>query len=175
MAISLYDLSVASYLQTLGAVSGFLDRGLDHCRDNNIDPAEIVETRLFADMLPFRFQIVSVAHHSVGAIEGVKKGVFNPPGETPPLDYAGLQKLVADARASLQQVTVAEIEALEGRDVVFAFRDFKMPFTAQGFLMSFSLPNFYFHATTAYDILRNKGVPLGKRDFMGSLRLKTAA
>ncbi len=55
---------------------------------------------------------------------------------------------------------------------VFHIRDFKMPFTAEGFLMSFSLPNFYFHATTAYDILRSKGVPLGKRDYMGQMRMK---
>ena len=98
MAISLYDLSVASFLQTLGGVAGFLQRGLDHCRDNNTDPSEIVETRLYGDMLPFRFQIVSVAHHSLGAIEGVQRGQFAPPGETPPHDYAALQKLVADAR-----------------------------------------------------------------------------
>jgi hypothetical protein len=106
------------------------------------------------------------------AIEGVRKGVFTPPPELPPLDYAGLQKVVADARAALERLTAADVDALEGRDVVFQFRDFKMPFTAEGFLLSFSLPNFYFHATTAYDILRSKGVPLGKRDFMGSLRLK---
>jgi hypothetical protein len=173
MAIALYDLSVASYLQTLGGVAGFLDRGLDHCRDNNIDPNEIVETCLFPDMLPFRFQIWSVAHHSAGAIEGVKNGLFKPPAQLPPLDYAGLQKVVADARASLQALTADEVNALEGHDVVFQFRDFKMPFTAEGFVLSFSLPNFYFHATTAYDILRSKGVPLGKRDFMGQLRLKS--
>jgi hypothetical protein len=124
-------------------------------------------------MLPFRFQIISVAHHSIGAIEGVKQGVFRPPGEMPPLDFAALQKLVADAREALQKVTPAEVNALEGRDMEFQFRDFKMPFTAEGFLMSFSLPNFYFHAATAYDILRSKGVPLGKRDFMGALRMRS--
>jgi hypothetical protein len=57
--------------------------------------------------------------------------------------------------------------------VTFQFRDFKLPFTAENFLLSFSLPNFHFHATTAYDILRMKGVPLGKPDYMGQLRLKT--
>ena len=172
MAISLYDLSVASYLQTLGAVSGFLERGLAHCRDNNIDPEEIVETRFYGDMLPFRFQLISVAHHSAGAIAGVKAGAFGPPTESRPLNYAQLQELVAEARATLSQVTPAEIDALEGTDVTFQIRDFKLPFTAETFLMSFSLPNFYFHAATAYDILRSKGVPLGKRDFMGELRLK---
>jgi len=57
--------------------------------------------------------------------------------------------------------------------VVFQMRDFKVPFTAENFILSFSLPNFHFHATTAYDILRTKGVPLGKRDYMGALRMKT--
>lgn len=173
MAISLYDLSVGSYLQTLGGVAGFLQRGLDHCRDNSIDPSEIVETRLHGDMLPFRFQVVSVAHHSLGAIEGVKKGEFGPPGGDMPGDYAGLQALVAKATEGLKALSADEVNALEGGDVVFKIGDFKLPFTAEGFLMSFSLPNFYFHATTAYDILRQKGVPLGKRDFMGSLRLKS--
>lgn len=172
MATSLYDLSVASYLQTLGGVAGFLDRGLAHCADGRVDPAEIVETRLIPDMLPFRFQILSVAHHSIGAIEGLKTGAFAPPGDMLPVDYEGLQKVVADAREALKRLDPAEINALEGRDVVFKFRDFNMPFTAEGFIMSFSLPNFYFHATAAYDILRAKGVPLGKRDFTGQLRLK---
>jgi Domain of unknown function (DUF1993) len=115
MAISLYDLSVASFLQTLGGVAGFLQRGLDHFR--NTDPSEIVETRLYGDMLPFRFQIVSVAHHSLGAIEGVQRGLFAPPGETPPHDYAALQKLVADARDGLLRLTPDEVNALEGREV----------------------------------------------------------
>jgi hypothetical protein len=67
------------------------------------------------------------------------------------------------------------VNALEGGEVVFQIRDFKMLFTAENFLMSFSMPNFYFHATTAYDILRSKGVPLGKRDFMGQMRMKQPA
>src|SRR5947208_10357703 len=79
MALSLYDASVANYLQTLGAVSGFLDRALAHFREQGIDPEKIVEARLWADMQPFRFQIVSVAQHSRGAIEGVQRGEFKPP------------------------------------------------------------------------------------------------
>jgi hypothetical protein len=174
MAIALYDLTVASFLQTLGGVNGFLERGLAHCRDNNIDPEEIVETRLWGDMLPFRFQLVSVAHHSLGAIEGVKAGAFAPPSEQRPLTYVQLQGLVAEARDKLAKLSRDEVNALEGSDVTFQIRDFKMPFTAENFLMSFSMPNFYFHATTAYDILRSKGVPLGKRDFMGQMRMKAA-
>jgi uncharacterized protein len=171
MAISLYDSSVACFLQTLGGVEGFLGRGLAHCKEKNIDPNEIVETRLFPDMLPFRYQVLAVAGHSIGAIRGVKQGLFSPATEMPPLDYAGLQKVITDAREALQQFAPADVEALEGKDVLFQIRDIKMPFKAEGFLLSFSLPNFHFHATTAYDILRMKGVPLGKRDYMGKLRL----
>lgn len=172
MAISLYDVSVTSFLQTLGGAATVLDRGLAHFQDNNIDPNELVDVRLYPDMLPFWFQIVSVAHHSRGAIEGVRNGVFSPGGGAPPFTYADLQKLVADARAELTALDPAEVNGFEGKEVFFQFGERKMPFTAEGFLMSFSLPNLHFHATTAYDILRTKGVPLGKRDYMGALRLK---
>ena len=173
MAISLYDATVAGFQQTLAGVAGFLDRGLAHCRDNNIDPETLVETRLYGDMHPLRFQVQQVAHHSIGAIEAAKAGVFLPPTNLPPEDYVALQKRVADARGSLGKLTAAEVNDLEGRDVVFQISERKMLFTAQGFLLSLSLPNFFFHAATAYDILRSQGVPLGKRDFMGPLRLKS--
>ena len=173
MATSLYDLSVACYLQTLGGVGAVLDKGLAHFTANNINPDEVADVRLFADMLPFRFQVHAVAHHSLGAIEGMKKGVFTPPPQLPAHDYRGLQKQIADAREALTKMTPAEVNAFEGRDVVFQMRDFKMPFTAENFVLSFSLPNFHFHATTTYDILRLKGVPLGKRDYMGPPRLKS--
>jgi hypothetical protein len=124
-------------------------------------------------MLPFRFQIVSVAHHSRGAMEAAKNGVFVPPTGKPDLDYAGLQALVTHAHNELSSLTPEAVNALVGRDVVFKMGERSMPFTAEGFLMSFSLPNFYFHATTTYDILRHKGAPLGKRDFMGRLKLKS--
>jgi hypothetical protein len=172
MAISLYDVSVTSYLQTLGGVAGFLERGLAHFQDSGGDPEAIVETRLHNDMLPFRFQIVSVAHHSRGAIEGAKAGVFRPPTMPEGLTYAGLQALVTDAQAALKTVTPDEVNALEGRDMAFQLGERSMPFTVEGFILSFSLPNFHFHATTAYDILRQAGVPLGKRDYLGALRLK---
>jgi hypothetical protein len=172
MAFSLYDATVANYLQILGAVGGFLEKSLTHFREMCIDPAEIVETRLTPDMLPFRFQIVSVAHHSRGAMEAAKNGVFAPSSAKRDLDYAALQALVAEARNELSVLTPEAINALVGRDVTFKVGDRALPFTTEGFLMSFSLPNFFFHATTAYDILRHKGAPLGKRDFMGKLKLK---
>lgn len=172
MAVSFYDASVGNYLQIMGATSGVLEKGLAHCREASIDPEAIVDTRLAGDMLPFSFQIHSVVHHSLGAIEAFKSGVFRPPGEKPRHSYAQLQGLLGETLATLKKLTPEEVNALEGNDVVFEFRDMKMPFTATGFLFSFSLPNFYFHATTAYDILRSKGAKLGKRDFMGALRMK---
>jgi hypothetical protein len=172
MAISFYDASVASYVQILGATSGVLEKSLVHFHAKGIDPETIVETRLIPDMLPFSFQIHSIVHHSLQAIEGIKRGVFTPPGEKPPHTYIQLQALVGDTLSSLKKLSPDEVNALEANDVVFEIRGMKMPFTASGFLLSFSLPNFYFHAATAYDILRSKGAPLGKRDFMGSPRMK---
>lgn len=172
MGTSLYDLSVASYLQVLGAINGFMEKGANYCKENQIDTDTIAETRIYPNMLPFRFQVYSISHHSKGAIEGVKSGVFKPPPKIPSLNYAGLQELVSDAHLALSELTPEEINAFEDKDVLFQMGEFKLPFTAPNFIMSFSFPNFYFHATTAYSILRSVGVPLGKRDFLGVPRMK---
>jgi hypothetical protein len=172
MAISLYDCSVTSFLQVLGAVSAFLEKGRAHLVETGKDPEAIVTTRLHDDMLPFAFQIASVAHHSKGALAGAKAGLFHPPGPPGQPTYAELQKWVADAQAELKALTPDEVNALEGKDLVFHLGSRQLPFTVENFLLSFSTPNLHFHATTAYDILRQAGVPLGKRDYMGALRLK---
>jgi uncharacterized protein len=172
MAVSLYEVSVGTYRQILGGVVGVLDKGRQHCQESGIELPDLVETSLYPDMLPLRFQLLSVVHHSLGAIDGVKAGVFSPPQQNPDVDYDGLQQLVVDASASLGALTADEVNGLEGNDMEFRMGDFSMPFTAEGFLLSFSLPNFYFHATTTYDILRSKGVPVGKRDFMGQPKLR---
>jgi hypothetical protein len=183
MTISLYDATVAPFVQILGGVAGCLDRGLAHCREAGLETGELVEARLHPDMQPLRYQVRATVNQSLDAIEAAKKGefqaplhmlepaekvAFHPPGEAPPLDYAGLQALVADACAALQTFSADEIDGLVGRDVLVG----KRPMTAEGFLLSFAVPNFFFHATTAYDILRIKGVPLHKGDFLGALRLK---
>lgn len=173
MTMSLYDLTVPSFVQTLSALGGYLDKGLAHCTAQGIDPATVVEARLHADMLPMRFQVVSAAHHSLGALEAAQSGTFLPPRPAPDLDYAGLQKLVAEAIASLKAKSRDEIDACVGREVIFKLGERKIPFAAENFLLSFSFPNFYFHSTIAYALLRHAGVPLGKRDFLGQLRIKT--
>ena len=172
MAMSLYDASITNYLQFLSALDGILAKGLAHCKEKSISPEELVEARLYPDMQHLRFQIQLVSHHCVHAIEAIKGGVFYPPRDLAAPDYAGLQKMIVDARTAMEKETPAAINAREGKDVLLDFGERKLPFTAEGFLQSMSLPNFYFHATTAYDILRMKGVPLGKRDFMGAMRMK---
>jgi hypothetical protein len=171
VAVSLYDLTVPSYLQTLGAIEGVLSKGAAYCKEKSIDLNDIVETRLAPDMAPFRFQILAAAHHSAGALKGVLAGAFAPP---PPstADYAGLQKLLTEAREAVEKTSASDLNGRAGKDVIFTLGDRKLPFTAEGFLQTFSLPNFFFHATTAYDILRSKGAPIGKRDFLGKMKLK---
>lgn len=172
MAISFHDLTAGTYLRILDAVGGVLDKGQRHCEANGIDLQEVVEARLADDMLPFRFQIVSVAHHSLGALRGIEAGLFQPPGPVLADTYGDLQVLVADARAGVAEYPRSAVEELAQRDLEFRIGERSVPFTAVGFALSFSLPNFYFHAATAYDILRMKGAPIGKRDFIGAVAAK---
>lgn len=171
MSISLYDCSVLAYLQTLDAVQGFLLRGQEHCQEQGIDLNEIANARIHPDMLPFCYQIQSVAHHSRGTMEAIGSGVFQPATKTPDSSYAELVSVIAGAANTLRELAPEEVNAHLGARVVFEMGDMRLPFTAENFVLSFSLPNMHFHATTAYDILRAKGVPLGKRDYLGRLRL----
>ncbi len=173
MAISLYDASVPSYLQTLQAVSSVLALARSHCADNALDLKEIVETRVHPDMLPFRFQIQSVVHHSKGAMDAIRNGTFHPPGAGEHEDYEGLETLVREAHDALSALAPDDVDSREDSEVLFEIRGTTLRFTAADFLLSFSLPNLHFHATTAYTILRAAGVPLGKRNYLGHLRLKT--
>ena len=91
----------------------------------------------------------------------------------PPESFAALKASVAEALTALAAIQPAEIDGFVGRDMRFSFGERNIDFTAENFLLSFSQPNFYFHATTAYDILRWKGVTIGKRDFTGRLRIKS--
>jgi hypothetical protein len=175
MGIALYDAAVLGFIQTVQAMEGVLQRGLAHFKERGVDANEIVETRLHPDMLPFRFQVYSIVKNSVGAIENAKAGLFPRPPDVPALDYAGLQAALGDASAKLKAYSREEVNALQGRDMLFHPGEHKMVFTIEDFLMSFSIPNFHFHATTAYDILRSKGVPIGKRDYLGRIRVKGSA
>jgi hypothetical protein len=172
MAFSLYAATVPSYRQILGAVSGLLTTAEAFSTERGIAPEDIIQARLAADMLPFAYQVKSTAVHSLGAIEGVRRGVFSPDVTRPPDNFAALKARIAETLAALEAIEASEVDAFVGRDMRFAFGDRNIDFTAENFLLSFSQPNFYFHATTTYAILRWKGIPLGKRDFTGKLRMK---
>ena len=173
MTFSLYSATVPSYLQILHAVTGLLGKAEAFCAEKGIAPAAIIQARLAEDMLPFAYQVKSTAVHSLGSIEGVRKGVFRPDTTTPPDTFEALKSRISETIAALQAIDAAEINSFVGRDVYFAFGERRLDFTAENFLLSFSLPNFYFHATTAYDILRWKGLQIGKRDYTGRPRMKT--
>ena len=168
MSISLYDVSVGTFQRVLGATQTVLAKSRAHFDTEGIALDEVVGSRLVDDMLPFGFQIVSVVHHSLGAIEGVEAGAFSVvPADSADQPYPALEDLLARTRDALDGYSRETVDGLAGRDLEFRFRDNVVPFKAEVFLVTFSLPNFYFHATTAYDLLRMLGAPLGKRDFLG--------
>lgn len=172
MAFSLYTATIPSFQQILGAVSGLLDKAEAFCGEKGIASAELIQARFAPDMFPFAYQVKSTAVHSLGAIEGVRQGVFSPDTTTPPETFAALKSRIADTLTALEKIDRAEVDGYIGRDMRFAVGANHRDYTAENFLLSFSLPNFYFHATTSYDILRWKGMPIGKRDFMGKTRTK---
>jgi hypothetical protein len=173
MALSLYAVTVPAYRQTLDAVAGLLGKAEAFCKETGSAPDEFVQARLTEDMLPFAYQVKSTAVHSLGAIEGVRKGVFSPDMTPPPKDFAALKARIAETLTALERIDAAELDSYAGRDMRFESGERRIEFTAENFLLTFSQPNFYFHAATAYDILRWKGVRIGKRDFLGKLRVKT--
>jgi len=172
MATSLYDAVIPGFQQILGTMTHLLGKAETHCSEQGIDPAELIGARLIEDMLPFSYQVKSTAEHSIGAIEAVRTGVFSPSMAPPPDSLAALNEKIDGAKAALVALDPAEINGFEGQDMRFEFRDRRIDFTAEIFLLSFSQPNVYFHAATAYGILRAKGVKLGKMDFMGRVRAK---
>jgi hypothetical protein len=175
MATSLFDLSVASYLQTVSAVGGFLDRAAQQCAQTDADPDHFVGARLFEDMAPFHFQVECVNHHSVWALEAVRSGRFAPPALVGPIPFVDLQAMMAQTQSALTAFTPDEVNSWAGKELDFQIGPRRLLFTAENFFLSFSLPNFHFHAVTAYAILRTKGVPLGKRDYEGRLRTNAAS
>ncbi|MCY4142881.1 MAG: DUF1993 domain-containing protein [Gammaproteobacteria bacterium] len=170
MSFSLYDATVQTFHQILSSTEVVLAKGKEHYQKAGGNADEVLDVQLIEDMLPFRFQVISVAHHSLGALKGATSGEFGPP-QVAQLDYSGLQGLIQESLRGLDEFSKDSVNGLEGRRVTFKMGGMEIPFNAEDFLLSFSLPNFYFHATTTYDILRMKGVQLGKRDFLGRLRI----
>lgn len=172
MSVSLHTVVIGTYQQILPRIAGLVTKAEEHCKASGLDGTALTEQRLAPDMWPFAKQVFECGHHSSRAIEGVRKGEFSPERDPVASDFASLHKELTDAMAIIDGVKPDELDAIAERDMKFVLGERSMPFTVADFLLTFSLPNFYFHATTAYDILRNQGLPIGKMDFLGQLRLK---
>ncbi len=171
MSISFYEAGVETYGRILDSVAGIMEKGAAYATENNKDLNEFVHAKLQDDMMPLHFQVVSVCHHSWGALQGMRDGTFAPPSFELDKDYQGLQALVKEARGGVSSFSEQDANGLAGKSLIFALGKNELPFTNENFLLTFSLPNFYFHATTTYDILRMLGVPLGKMDFLGAMKI----
>ena len=174
MTTSLYDLSVPTFLQTVRAVGAFLDRAAAHSAATDVDPEDFVEARLYSDMAPFHFQIEAAWHHAVWGLEAARTGMFTPPALVGPVPFADLQAMIGAAETTLEAYTSEEVNGWTGKDLNLQIGPRQLSFTSETLILSFSLPNFHFHAVTAYNILRSRGVPLGKRDYEGRLRTPSA-
>lgn len=173
MGTSFYDLSVPTFLQTVRTIGGFLKRAAEHCAKTGADADGFVHARLFDDMAPFHFQIEAAWHHSVWGLEAAKTGEFTPPALVGPVPFADLQGMIGKAETALEAFSPDEVNSWAGKELDLQIGPRRLAFTSENLILSFSLPNFHFHAVTAYDILRSRGVPLGKRDYEGRLRTKS--
>ena len=172
MALSLYAATIPTFLQILPSVGALCDKGAAWCAENDMPEAELLQARLAEDMWPFAAQVRAVWLHSADAVAGVQKGETGPDFSDPPADFATLRRGIDRAIASLAATSANTIDALVGQDTCFRFGERRLDFLVEDYLLSFALPNFCFHATTAYAILRNRGLDIGKREFLGALRLK---
>jgi uncharacterized protein len=172
MSSPLHTATVGAYLQILPQVSRLIDKAEAHCRENGLAPEALSEARLAPDMWNFAMQVQCSVQHSAGAVQALRSGTTGPDMRTPPSDFAALREMVASAMALLQEVEPGEIDAAVGRDILFEFGSGRMEFVGEDYLLSFALPNFFFHSTTAYAILRSQGVNVGKRDYLGRVRVK---
>ena len=174
MSFSLYEALIPTYRQILRAMGKLLDKAEQWCTDAQSNEQDLIGARLAQDMLPFGYQIKSLAVHSIGAIAGVRRGEFSPDVTPWPETLAGLKTRILQTLQALDELRPEEVNGFVGREMCFLFNGHRLEFAgAEVFLMTFSLPNFMFHATTAYDILRMQGLNIGKRDFLGKLALKS--
>lgn len=174
MSFSLYDATIPTFRQILGSMSGLLDKAETFAATSSLGERDILDARLAPDMLPFAYQVRATSVHSIGAIEGARQGQFSPNRTPPPEGFGLLKQQINQTLEALNALSPEDVNGLIGQEMVFVFGEHRLEFTsADSFLMSFSLPNFLFHAATAYDILRQKGLEIGKRDFLGRLALKS--
>ena len=166
MPLSMYQAAIPPLLRGLANLSAILDKALLSAESRHFDAAVLLQARLAPDMFPLirQVQIVTDTAKGCGArLAGVEIPSY-PDTET---GFDELQQRLAKTISFLQGLPPAQFDGSEARDIVMKFPNQTLNFTGQDYLQYFVLPNFYFHLTTAYDILRHNGVPLGKGDYLG--------
>ncbi|MDY7230346.1 DUF1993 domain-containing protein [Hyalangium rubrum] len=166
MSLSMYQASIPVFIRMLSNLSAILDKAVAHAEAKKIDPSTFTKARLAPDMLPFTFQIQTASDTAKGCaarLAGIEAPSFADTEST----FPELKERIAKTIAFLQSVKAEQIDGSEERDVTLKMRRGEIHFKGQAYLLTFALPNFYFHVTTAYALLRNNGVEIGKQDFLG--------
>jgi len=166
MTISMYKVSVPVFLRNLNGLSGVLDKAAAFAESRKLDQAVLLGLRIYPDMFPLNVQIAQVTVHATRGVAQLA-GLTQPDLGAPETTIAGLKERIAKAIEFVKSATPAQIDGTEDKEIVLKFPTRELKFVGLDFLLGFVLPNFYFHYTTAYDILRSIGVEIGKRDFMG--------
>jgi hypothetical protein len=168
MALSMYQASVPVFTQILGALGNVLSKAEAHAAAKKIDSAVLPACRLFPDMLPLSRQLHIACDFAKSATARLA-GIEVPSWPDDEKTLAEFQARIAKTADYVQGIKPTQIDGSEEREITLKMRDATRTFKGQAYLLHFVLPNFFFHATTAYDILRHNGVELGKRDFLGQV------
>ena len=167
MSLSMYDVSVPVLVRGLKNLSHLLDKGLASAQARKIDPSVLVNARLAPDMHPLRRQVQIASDSAKGAASRLA-GVETPSWPDTETTFADLQARIKKTIDYLEGFKADQINGAEDRTITMNLGGGEVGFTGQEFLMGFVLPNFFFHVTTAHDILRHNGVEIGKRDYLGA-------
>lgn len=174
MPLTLYDAYVPSCQQLLGGMTNLIGKAEAHVKEHGLDDSELLEAKLAETMWSLPWHVRACWVHGAYTFGQLKTGEFTPDFTELPDSWDSMRAMVDDAQAKLAALTAEEVEDLADKTIGFVLGGKRlMELTGQNFLLSFNQPNFYFHATTFYDILRMKGVALGKRDYMGTPRVIT--
>lgn len=168
MATELYDLTVPPFTRGLRALDGLLDKAVAHAGATGVDPDSYLSLRIIDDMNPFSKQ-VQTACDSPKLCLARLSGVAAPVNDDTETTIVELKQRIASTLAYLASIPRDKVDGQEGKEVVLTFPGGEMKFQGQPYVTGFAMPNFYFHLTTAYDLLRGAGVPIGKRDYMGGV------
>ena len=167
MPISMHQASVPAFLQTLNALSAILDKAEAFAAERKIEPAVLLGWRLAPDMFPLARQVQIATDLAKGCCARLA-GVEAPEYADDETSFADLRGRIARTLEFVQSFEADDVDGSEERDITITAGSRELRFKGQEYLVSFVLPNFYFHASTAYDILRQCGLPIGKRDFLGA-------